>query len=65
MAGREFYSGASKRAHDAIRVVAPLYLYRLRNVDPRLAFLTKLRSSHDIPNDVSDIAMRHTLNSPL
>lgn len=65
LAGRQLNSGARKRPHDAIRVVAPLYLYRLRNVDPRLAFLTKLRSSHDIPNNISDIAMRHTLNSPL
>lgn len=65
LASCQLYSGAGKRPHDPISVVAPLYLYRLGNIDPRLAFLTKLRSSHDVPNNISDIAMRHTPNSPL
>jgi hypothetical protein len=59
---RQLNSGGSERPHDAIRVIAPLYLYRLGNIDPWLAVLTKLRSPDDIPKNISKIAMSHVLH---
>jgi len=61
IASRQLYSGGRKRAHDAISVVTPLHLHGRRNFGPRLAVLAKLRSSDDIPEDISDIALRHII----
>lgn len=59
IAGYQLDAGGRKRSHDAISVIAPLHLHGRRNVNPRFAVLAKLRSSHDIAEDFSDIRISH------